>query len=64
MADQMSMKFGVDIIFLTGSCVIIPAPYSPGGANSSRTGESRWDLPPISSSIYFRLKLFNILSVA
>jgi len=35
------MKFGVIIIFRTGSCRIIQS-CSPGGANSSRTGDSRW----------------------
>jgi len=42
----MSMKFGIDIVFLTGICLII-SPYSPGGANSSKAGESRWALPRI-----------------
>lgn len=41
MADQMSIKFGVNIIFRTGSCLIMQA-YLPGRANSSRTGESCW----------------------
>ena len=35
----------MDIIFPTGSCLIIQS-YSPGGANSTRTGESRWDACP------------------
>jgi len=42
------MKFRVDIIFHTGSWLIIQS-YSPGGTNSTRTGESRWALPRICS---------------
>jgi len=34
--DQIFMKFGVDIIFWTGSCSIIQS-CSPDGANSTRT---------------------------
>jgi len=40
-ADQISMKFGIDVIFLTGSCRIIPL-CLPGGASGSRTDDSRW----------------------
>jgi len=34
------------------SCPIIQS-YSPGGANNTRTGESRWDLPRISSLVSY-----------
>ena len=44
MADQISLKFSVDIIFRTGSSLIIQT-HSPGGANSTITGESRWAVP-------------------
>jgi len=47
----MSVKFGLDILFLTGNCLII-SPYLPGGTISSRTSESRLALPHISSLKY------------
>jgi len=50
MADKISMKFGVDNIFWTGSCLIIQS-YSPCGDNSTRIGVLRWALPHISSFI-------------
>jgi len=55
------VKFGLDSccyrllnwnfnVFLRYSCLIIQ-PYLPGDASSTRTGESRWALPRISSKI-------------
>jgi len=44
------MRCGVDIIFLSGSCLIILL-YSPCGANRPRAGEYRKALPRISSCI-------------
>jgi len=35
-------KFGVDAMFRTGICPIIQSSYLTGGANSTRTGDSRW----------------------
>jgi len=37
------MKFGVNIIFHTGSCLIIQS-YLPGATNNWRTGESHYDV--------------------
>jgi len=48
MANQMYMKFGVAITYLTGSCQFIQQ-YSLGGTNNSITGESRLALLYISS---------------
>jgi len=47
-ADQISMTLGVDIRFRSRSCLTVQS-YSPGSANSTRTGESRLALPRISS---------------
>jgi len=44
-----ALKFGDDVIFCPRHCRIIHS-YLPDGADSTRTGELRWDTPrmPIS----------------
>jgi len=59
MSHGISTKFRVDIsLFRTGSYPIIQS-YSPRGANSARTGESRWALPRTSMPVDLLYELLN-----